>query len=74
MPCNVMAHINKLPLDLKFHNSLDAFKEFYHHSHEIVFYNDIISEAWFKFLKMLQVETNFIQRHKDLLSKDQSSL
>ena len=32
-----------IPLDLKFHNSLDAFQEFYvnkyidHHSHEIVF-------------------------------------
>ena len=32
-----------IPLDLKFHNSLDAFQEFYvnkyidHHSHEIVY-------------------------------------
>ena len=34
---------NFIPLDLKFHNSLDAFREFYvnkyidHHSHEIIF-------------------------------------
>ena len=38
-----VAGSNFIPLDLKFHNSLDAFKEFYvnkyidHHSHEIVF-------------------------------------
>jgi hypothetical protein len=38
-----VAGSNFIPLDLKFHNSLDAFREFYvnkyidHHSHEIVF-------------------------------------
>ena len=38
-----VAGSNFIPLDLNFHNSLDAFQEFYvnkfidHHSHEIVF-------------------------------------